>query len=1102
MTNRRRQVSLLFVLLSPLFVARPAGAQAVSATLLGTVTDATGAVVPSAAVKATEVNTGTSHNGSTSAAGTYSIPYLAPGNYTVEITANGFKKFIREGVLVSVDLSVRVDAALEVGGVTEAVKVTGEPPLLQTDRAEITQAFNTRTIRELPYAARTAEAIVGLLPGVLPPTISEAAGEAPQNMATYRANGNGNENNRTQVDGVEDHDALLNHTIYVPQMEDVQEVSVTTSNYDAEFGGAGGAVVNIITRGGTNQFHGSLFEFWRGTNLAARNFFNTVGTPKPTFNRNEFGATIGGPIRKDQTFFFFAWQGRHLRQGSTTTNSVPVPAWRTGDFSTTPGINLFDPDTGNATTGTGRSPFPGNIVPANRFNAVAGKITPLLVNPNLPGFSNNYILNLGTSLDGNSYDGRIDHNFSDRTRIFVKFNDSPYTSGQTSVLGPLLGGGGGSSCPGCFSDTYTLASIVNLTHGFSPTLLSELRVGFVRSYADVENVNNSELQNQNFGIQNPTPDSISQHGLAAIQVAGMAPVGGSLLNPVIATNNQFQLANNWNKIITRHTLKWGVDVRRYRMERAQPQGLNLGPRGAFQFNSGPTALNGGPALGPNGTFGNSFAAFLLGDPNQTSRTFMTTTPTNRTSSFALFFNDLFQVTPRLTLNLGLRYELFTPVVPRGPAGASNYNPFDNTLLVAGVGGVGLNTGVATEWKNFDPRFGIAYRLNNKTVIRTGYGLSHFLETQGFTGGTLSTQFPVIYNVQVGSAGDYRVSGSLNSLPAVPLVPIPTSGIFKPAPDQAYYYVPFHNPIPEIHSYNFTVERDLGWSIVGSVGYVGNVARNLGFCPSLNTAPPGAGPNGRIEYVLFGRTSSTIERGYGISSNYNSLQTTAKRNFGNGLTFTTAFTYAKGMGYGGDQAGNNTTGFQNNFDLHKEYAPLNFDQKFVFVASHVYELPVGKGKHFLNHGGPVAYILGNWQWNGVLTLATGTPFSISADATSCNCPGNTQVADVLRATTILGGVGPGQRWFDTTAFAAPGPNRFGTAGLNIVRGPGQRYYNMSVFKNFPVRERAKIEFRTEFFNLTNSPVFANPAGNLNASNFGQISSASNQRNIQFSMRALF
>jgi hypothetical protein len=714
---------------------------------------------------------------------------------------------------------------------------------------------------------------------------------------------------------------------------------------------------------------------------------------------------------------------------------------------------------------------------------------------NAPGLTNNLIVNVPFMYDGNAYDGRVDHNFSESTKVFFKFNTSRFKLTNKAALGDVIG-------EGTTSTPYTLTGVVNLTHGFSPTLLSELRLGYNRYYAKVNGLNIDRPLSKELGIQNPNPDPISSTGLARIQISGMPSMGAPVYYPLVNVDNIFNVVNSWNKVISRHTIKWGVDVRRLRLDRFQPQGLNLGPRGLFQFQPGTTALRGGPALGPYGSFANSFASFLLGTPDQTSRTYMTVTPTNRTTHFFSFVHDTFQVTPRLTLDLGLRHELYTTVKPRYAGGASNYDPLTNTLLIAGIGDVGLSTGVDVQLNNFQPRFGISYRLNNKTVVRTGYGISSFTSTWGFTGGTLSTQFPVIYNVQQGVTGDYRVDGSLSTLPVVPLVPIPSNGKISPAPDQAFFTIPKHNPLPKTHSYSFMIERDIGAEIVWDVGYVGNVSRNLPYGLALNTAAPGTGATGRALYQKFGRTANTIERGQGMSSNYNSLQTNLRKRFGHGLMFTAAYTFSKGMGYGGDQAGGGQDGFMNNLDLHTQYAPLDFDRKHMFVASHVYELPLGKGKRFLDKGGPINYILGNWQLNGILRLATGTPFTVTADSTPCNCPGNRLTADALKPAKILGGVGPGQKWFDITAFGQPGPNRFGTAGRNTVRGPGRKTYDMSIFKNFPIKERAKVEFRAEFYNLTNTPQFNNPSASLNSGNFGEISSAYGQRNIQFGMRILF
>jgi hypothetical protein len=1062
--------------------------------MLGTVTDASGAIVPTAAVTVTEVNTGVTRNSSTTAAGTYSIPYLSPGKYKIEITATGFKKFLRENVDVTVASAIRVDAVLQVGSLAETMEVKAESPLLQTDRAEIAETFDTQVVRELPFAERTPQAIVGLVAGVTPPSTATTDMEGPQGTTSFQANGQSSTGNNTQVDGVDNNDPIVNKTIYIPPVESVQEVYVTTSNYNAEFGRAGGAVMNIITRGGTNQLHGSLFEFHRSTNLAARNFFNPVGRPKPTFIRNEFGASVGGPIKKDKTFFFASYQGRYIRQANATTTSVPNADWLAGDFSATPQVNLFDPATGNA-DGTGRLPFPNNVIPPSRFHSVSKGLLPMIPEANASGFTNNFIVNVPFAYDGNSYDGRIDHNFSEWTKIFFKFNTSRFNLTQKAALGDVIG-------EGTTSTPYTVTGAVNLTHGFTASLLSELRLGYNRYYAKVNGLNIDRPLSQELGIQNPNPDPISSTGLARIQISGMPSMGAPVYYPLINVDNIFNIVNTWTKVISKHTIKWGVDVRRLRLDRFQPQGLNLGPRGLFQFNSGTTALPGGPALGPYGSFANSFAAFLIGAPDQTSRTYMSLTPTNRTTHFFSFVHDTFQVSSRLTLDLGLRHELYTSVKPRYAGGASNYDPLTNSLLIAGVGDVGMSTNVDAQLNNFQPRFGISYRVNDKTVIRMGYGISSFTSTWGFTGGTLSTQFPVLYNVQQGVTGDYRADGSFSTLPVVPLMQIPSNGIISPAPDQAFFTIPKHNPMPKTHSYSFTLERELRAGIAWDVAYVGNISRNLPYGLALNTAAPGAGATGRALYQKFGRNANIVERGQGVSSNYNSLQTNVRKRFGGGLSFTAAYTYSKGMGYGGDQAGDGQSGFMNNLDLHTQYAPLDFDRTHMFVASHVYELPLGKSKRYLNRGGPIDYILGNWQLNGILRLATGTPFTVTADSTSCNCPGNRITADALKRAEILGGVGPGQKWFDVTAFGQPGSNRFGTAGRNTVRGPGRKTYDMSLFKNFPVKERMKIEFRGEFYNLTNTPQFSNPSTNLNSGNFGEISSASGQRNIQFGMRLLF
>ncbi|MGH9632433.1 MAG: carboxypeptidase regulatory-like domain-containing protein [Bryobacteraceae bacterium] len=1079
---------LLLVLLLLLLLPSIAWSQAVSATLLGTVTDASGAVVPNAAVTATDIATGVPRRATTNQEGIYTIPYLPPGTYRVEIEAAGFKKFLRDNIELRATMSTRVDTSLEPGQVTEVVEVRAELPLLQTDRSEVSRSFAQKQVTELPLANRSFQSLVGLMPGVSPPSVDFTAAEDPQGTTFFRANGQGNSANNTQVDGVDNTNPTLGLSIYLPSAEVVQEVNITTSNYNAEFGRAGGAVINAITRGGTNDLHGSLFEFHRNTRFRARNMFNAAPQPKPAFIRNEFGGTLGGPIVKNRTFFFGGYQGRILRQSNTMTTSVPAAAWLTGDFSDVPQLNLYDPATGNP-DGTGRQRFANNQIPMSRFHPVARNLQDRLPFQNQAGFTNNLIVNTPFRYDGHSYDGRVDHTFSDRTRGFAKVNFSDYEVISEAALGNEIG-------EGTISTPYTVTAILNATHNFSPTLLAEFRAGFNRYFTEVNGINVDGLSNQDLGIRNPNPDPISSRGMARIQISGMQGIGTPVFYPLINADNLFNFINTWNKQTGRHALKWGIDLHRNRMDRFQPQGLNFGPRGRFDFNPGTTALRGGPPLGAFGTFANSFAAFLIGAPDQTSRTFMPITPTNRQWQFFTFFHDTLQVTPWLTLDLGVRWELYTPIEPRYAGGASNYDPATNSLLIAGFGDNSLANNVKTDWNNFAPRIGFSYRMTSSSVVRGGYGISYYTGRFGFTGGTLSTQFPVIYNIQEGVNDDFAVDGAFDTLPVVPDIPIPANGVISPAPNQAFFVVPRDNPMPLVHSFNLTYQRELGWNMAWDIGYVGSLGRRLPYQRQLNAALPGAGAAGRPFNVQFGRTANVDLRANGLNNNYNSLQTNLTKRFSSGLSFTAAYTWSKVLGVGDDQGG-----FVVHSDVRRNYGPASYDRTHMFTASHIYEVPFGPGKPYLQSGWG-RYVLGGWQLNGILRIVSGSPFTPTADATPCNCPGNGNFADVVAPLQYTEGTGRGLLWFDPGSFAPPGTNRFGNAGRHSIRGPGFMNYDLSLFRNFAIMERARLEFRAEAYNLTNTPRWGNPVNSVNNPDFGQILSAAGERELQLALRLTF
>ena len=505
----------LCLLAVSLGVVREATAQAVSGNLLGKITDSTGSVIAGADVTATETRTGVSRKLATNGEGIYSIPYLSPGIYRVEVEKPGFKKFVSDNAELRVGAVLRIDGVLEIGAVTDTVEVMAQSPLLQTDTAEVSRTFIPRTITELPLVNRSFQGLAGILPGITPPSEDSLNLEDPQGTTFFRANGQGNNANNTQVDGVDNLNPTLGFTIYLPPAEAVQDVSVSTNSYDAALGRAGGAVINAVTRGGTNEIHGTLFEFHRDTHLIARNFFNKVGQPKPAFVRNQYGGTIGGPIIKNKTFFFVSYQGSNVRQSLTQTTTVPVAAWRAGDFRGVTGLNLFDPATGNPNA-TGRGAFADNVIPASRIHRVSSKLMPLLPLPNAPGFVNNYVVNVPNKEDARLVDGRIDHNFSSNTKLFARFNWSKY-----DVLNGAASGNIGTATQ---ADDYTSTSAINLTHIFSATFVAEIRLGYNLYHTHTDGVLDLPLTSQ-LGIANPNPSQDSTRGLSSINISGMAALG-------------------------------------------------------------------------------------------------------------------------------------------------------------------------------------------------------------------------------------------------------------------------------------------------------------------------------------------------------------------------------------------------------------------------------------------------------------------------------------------------------------------------------------------------------------------------------------------------
>lgn len=1088
--------------------------QAVTGSIVGNVTDSGGAAIAGAKVTITDINTGIARTAMTSDDGVYVMPYLPPGAFKVEIEKQGFKKYVRDSVRLATGERVRANAELAVGNVNETVEVTTQTPLLQTESADVSQSFEAKKIAELPLNGRNFQNLLTLVPGVVPSNSQVGIFDNPQGTQFLQVNGQNNSANNFQIDGVDNNEPLLGLVVQIPPAEAIQQFSVSTSNYDAEFGRAVGAVVNVTTRPGTNEFHGSLYEFHNNSAFKARNYFqlNRGADGKihiPNAIKNQFGGTFGGPIYKNRTFFFGDYQGQYQRIGRVPViQTVPTEAFRNGDFSALPAASIIWDPASNADP-TKRTAFTGNKILANRISTVAQNILKFLPLPNLPGLANNYLPPaIPFRLDTHSFDVRVDHQFSDKTNFFAKYNyfqsrmSDPGLFGDAA--GPTATGDGNSLEEGKGRNQVVT---LNLTRTFSSTLTTEARFGFTRYFIDARGPGSGRDLSKEVGINGSNEAGPAHKGLAIIAIEGFPTFGMSTNMPTINADNIFNWINNWTKVSGSHTFKWGADIRRLRMDRLQIQGTSsFGPRGRFAFAPGVTLLQGGAAQ--QNTFANAFASFLLGLPDQIGRAIFTTTPTNRSTHLFFFGQDTWQASKKLTFNLGMRYEIYTPITSRLPAGQGNYDPETNNLLVAGVGDVSLSAGIKTDYNNFAPRVGFAYRFGDKdrNVLRGGFGISYFTARFGFTGGTLSTSFPVIADQTIGAAGDFRDAGSITNIPAFTPVPIPSNGVINPAPNIGLFAIPFENNLPTVLSYNLTAQREVMPGLSVEIGYVGNRGYNQPFNRALMVSQPGAGLAGVPLNQKFGRTATTTLRAYGVDSFYNALQASVEKRLSRNLAFTAAYTWSRSIDYT-----SNNGGLGNPLILEFNKAVSDFDRTHSFTLSHTVELPFGRGQKYLNKG-PAAVVLGGWQANGIFQAFSGRPFSVSMSNAQLNGgPNNAQRPDQLRYPSISGLVGPGAKWFDVTAFATPTPNRYGTAGRNTLRGPKLVNYDFSVFKQFQITENKRIEFRTEFYNLTNTPHFNQPASNFSTpASFGSITSTigangvagGGEREVQFALRFLF
>lgn len=1092
--QRRIAFSLLGLLL--LLEALPLKAQVLYGTIVGTVTDQSGAVAPNADVSAVNPQTGETRDVKSDSAGRYTIGNVVPGTYDVRVTAPGFQQVTTKGVAATINTVTRVDIQMQLGSQTQQVSVSATAAALQTDKSDTHADLNPQEMANLPLPNyRNFQSLFTLVPGATPPVFTNSITDTPQRPLSTNVNGTNRNNNNTRVDGSADVFVWLPHaTLYVPPEETIETVNITTGSFDAEQGMAGGSAVTITTKSGTNQFHGVAFAYWDNNALEARNYFY-YGSGTPFSLHNIDGATLGGPIVKNKLFFFASWEGTRERTNYSALSTVPTAAERQGDFSAL-GTAIYNPATGDA-TGKGRTTFPNNMVPASAFNPISQKLQDLLPMPNQSGTTNNYFSSGTQALDRDNIDAKIDWNHTENHHVFGKYSvmkalvKCPFSLGAAGGSG-LCNGNGAGTAP-------TLTQLATIGHSWiiTPNLLLDEVLGFTR----MGQHGTDSFYGQNIGLQLGIPGTngpdIRQSGFPIFNITGFSSFG-QVANYSPFWRNDQTWTNSHNLTWTHgaHEFRFGFDMIRFQLNQWQPEAGNFGPRGYFTFDGAITGLNGGKS--PNQF--NAYAAFLMGLDQSVGKTLQNQYLTGREWQFGWYGRDRWQVNRKLTVNLGLRYELY-PLVTRTHSGIGRFDLATNNIIIGGIGGNDENAGVTVSHKLFAPRAGIAYRVTDSTVIRMGYGISYdplpmarvfrdpypLTIPQSFTGPNSFTPYASI------SAGIPPVSvPDLSS----GVAPVPTSTVISRSPFPGLLHRGY------IQSYNFSIEQQLPSNFLVSVAFVGTATTHQFVDHELNAGFPGSGTAGLPLNATLGRRVSTLFEDGWLSSHYNSFQVSLNRRISNGLLLKGAYTYSKAIDMADDDG---RVGLLFNYapEIARNEALAGFDIPNNFQLGGFYELPFGKNKPYLQSGF-AGHVLGGWQINGIFSAYTGLPFTVTASGASLNAPNNTQTADqVLSTVANLGGIGPGHPYYDPSAYAPVTAVRFGTSGRNTLRAPATFNTNLSLFRTFPINDRLNIQFRAESYNLSNTPHFLAPNANVSSGNFLVITSANtDQRQFRLALKLTF
>jgi outer membrane receptor protein involved in Fe transport len=1122
----------LFLAVAVTWLAPAAAAQAVYGGLRGAVTDTSGGALPGVTVTITSVERQTVDTVVTNESGLYVKDRLIPGVYEVKAELASFKTAVVPKVVVNVDAQTPVDFKLDVGQLTETVEVTGGSPLLKTDRADVATTFDQKQLTEAPVIDRNFTKFILLTPGAQQMTWQHAASENPQGSTQTQVNGQSFSGTGYQLDGTENRDPILGIIVINPNLEAIGEAKVTSQNYDAEFGQATAGVVSVQTKSGKNEFFGTAYEFFRNNALQARNpFTQPPGRDLPENTRNQFGFSVGGPIARNRSFFFGDYQGTRSTEGGSRLLSVPTARARTGDLSEY-GVPIYDPESNSSPSL--RTPFGGAVIPSGRLSQEALNILGLIPMPNLPGLDNgtrdNYQVSSSETFDGDQWDARVDHRLNESTNIFGR-----YSSGKFFREGPTaFGTGGGAELVslGGVSDVKNQSLALGLDRTLSSTLLVDFRFGWFRYDVNVLPFDFGSTPATEAGIPNLNKDTTFTSGLPALFIGGDGSTqpgafeAGSGLGvnrcncPLDQDEQQWQIVGNLTKLWGNHSIKFGADVRRaYNLRVPSDRHRS----GELAFNSDRTSLNGQGGMG--------LATFMLGDVTGFSR-YVSPNTNARERQWRHFYyaQDTWRATPKLTLNYGLRLDVINPQTVNEAGNGGWLDLSTGEILIGGVGDVDLAGNVENRL-NWAPRLGVTYQIDEKTVIRGGYGRTYDIGVFGSLFGHAVTQnLPVLSVQELNAPSNFDRVFTLDGGPPDPTFVTSPTGRF-PLPGGVFTFAnPRKQRPPSVDAYNVSVQRQLGDVLSVEVAYVGNYGADnfVGDGPAVNVNNPKLDgfpdvPRDQRRPFFAGLAPTTVG-GYGGAFGwtqgidffcncghnwYNSLQTRLNRRFKDGYSYQLNYTWQKA-----EQEGNGGYFF---YDRDLDKGLTDWDRTHTLNLILVYELPFGKDKKWGTDMSPMTdAFLGGWQFNATQTFQSGIPFSVNYAGAGSERDVGPNRPDVTGDVEIFGGR---DRYFDTTPigaagspYARPAVGTFGNMERNALRGPGYRRTDASLFKNVGLGGTRELQLRVEVVNLFNNVNLGNPDSEIGSPgsdrpNAGRINStayfnADVQRNFQFAVKFLF